>query len=60
MKIAFDCHIIYDKGDVKKEPTINEALANIKKGLVDVELIPLSFGNPTIILTLKKNKLNAR
>jgi len=56
MKIAFTCHIIYDNGNIKKEPSMNEALANIKRGLVDVELIPLSFERPTIILTLKKEK----
>jgi len=58
MKIAFTCHIIYDCGKRKMEPSINEALANIKRGNVDVELIPIWFKEPTIILTNKNAKVS--
>lgn len=53
MKIAFDCHVVYDKGNVKEEPTVTEVFALLSKGKLKIELIPLWHDKPTVILTKK-------
>ena len=56
MKIAFDCHVVYDKGNIPEEPTMEEALERLSRGELNMELIPLFFDKPTIILTVKKHE----
>lgn len=55
MKIAFDCHVIYDTGDRGEEPTINGCLSALAFGEATVEKVSLWLGNPSIIVT-KKNE----
>jgi hypothetical protein len=56
MKIGFNCHIVYDKGDVKEEPSINEVLAKLSRGELKIEKIDLWFAEPYILVSDKNKK----